>query len=271
MAALAFASCGEKENPEKDFNDFIEKHKNDSTVVNKSTFRYYLYNGTDFKIRCEKIGAVPKVGDCNVAQGAVGNGNYAYFALKTSDDSKSVIVKYTLSPFALVAQSKEFNGQHSNDLAYFEDMIIVSHSSKDLLTSIDASTLEVKEEAFSCGINNSAITYNADRDRFAFTGGAVINVATRDFTLENKYNRTDKTGYTTQGMGSDKDYLYFPMSTKGGGKMIIYDWEGNLKKIVEIPLTEEVETMFVIGDAYYLSCFANKGAVLYRIYPEQAR
>ena len=271
-AVLAFAACSEKEDNGADLSEFLEKHKDDEPSIDKSTFAYFLSVGKDFKIKCEQIGSVPAIGDCSVAQGAVGNGNNAYLALKDAGDTKTIIVQYTISPFQLVAQSAPFNGQHSNDLAYCdpENMILVSHSSGSAMTSIDASTLKVIKENFNCGINNSAVSYNAKRDRYAYTGGKAINISTRDFVLENKYDRSDATGYTTQGMGSDNEYLYFPMSTSGGNKMVIYNWEGKLIKIIDIPVTIEAETMFVTGGKYYLSCFAGgskKGAVLYRISP----
>lgn len=265
MAAVLSAGCNKSDLPEFEPGHGKEKETDES-------FAYFLHAGKDFTIKCEQIGSVPAIGDCSVAQGAVGNGKYAYFALKDAGDTKTIIAQYTISPFELVAQSEAFNGQHSNDLAYCskDDQILVSHSSGSAMTSIDGTTLKVIKESFNCGINNSAITYNSKRDRYAYTGGKVINISTRDFVLENKYDRSDATGYTTQGMGSDDDYLYFPMSTKGGNKMVIYNWEGKLIKIVDIKTTLEAESMFVIGDQYYLSCYAGgskKGAVLYRITP----
>jgi len=54
-----------------------------------------------------------------------------------------------------------------------------------------------------------------------------LYITDSDFKVLKAYHRSDKTGYTAQGMGSDDDFIYFPMSGHKDNILVVYDWNGN--------------------------------------------
>lgn len=235
----------------------------------------FLKTGQEFKLTPVKIGSVPPVGNCYVAQGAASDGTFVYFVLRNSGDTEAVILKYTLEPFELVAKSDIFNGGHCNDLTYFDrdKKVILAHGQTQgkILTKIDAKTLAVEGD-IDITVGSGAITYNDKRKNYAISqGGKTLYVTNANFGVLKSYTRSDNTGYTAQGMGSDDDYVYFPMSGSSDNVLVTYDWNGNFIATLKVPLSIESESMFCVNGKYYV-CFyvggSAKGAALYQIIPE---
>ena len=85
-------------------------------------------------------------------------------------------------------------------------------------------------------------------------GGKTLEILNSDFEIIASYQRTDKTGYTAQGMGSDDHYLYFPMSFKDRKNIVVvYDWDGNYITTVKSDVTREAESMFWVNGKYYFA------------------
>lgn len=234
----------------------------------------FLKAGESFSIKPVFIGDVPPVGNCYVAQGAASDGTYAYFVLRNSGDTEAVILKYTLEPFQFVAKSDIFNGGHCNDLTYYDPdrKVILAHGQTEgkILTKIDAETLKVDGNV-NITVGSGAITYNAKSARYAISqGGSTLHITRGDFSVIKSYSRSDNTGYTAQGMGSDDDYVYFPMSGSSDNLLVTYDWSGKWIKNITVPVKAESESMFSVNGKYYV-CFyiSKKGAALYQIIPEK--
>lgn len=232
----------------------------------------FLASRKPFAIKTELIGQVPADGDLKTAQGACSDGKYVYFVMRNGDDNQARIFKYNLDPFVFVGKSEIFNGGHCNDLAYCdpEKTVMVVHGSSQgkILTRVKAETLDVLGN-MDIPVGSGALTYNKNRDRYCISqGGKTFYVATRSFTVELNKTRTDNTGYTAQGMGSDDSYVYFPMSGSSDNLLVTYDWNGNFVTNITVPIAKESESMFCVNDKYYV-CFNNsKQAWLYRIWPE---
>ena len=68
-------------------------------------------------------------------------------------------------------------------------------------------------------------------------------------------------------MGSDENYIYYPMSNKWTSQrpfldniLEVYDWDGNYITTVHIPLAMESESMFWAKGKYYVA-YNNNGSM----------
>lgn len=239
------------------------------------TFSQCLKENIDFTTGSELVGESYSIGNCGVAQGAATDGKHVYFVLRSTDDTNAIIRKYTLEPFSHVSNGEYFYGGHCNDLTFDNEnsRIVVAHGQSEgkTLTMVDSNTLK-KTEDVSITVGSGAITYEPSRKNYAISqGGTTLYVTDPGFKVLRSFTRSDKTGYTAQGMGSDPDYIYFPMSKTGtDNKLVTYDWEGNYIGIITVNITLESESMFSCNGKYYVNFYAgsSKGAVLYRIFPE---
>lgn len=231
--------------------------------------------GSVFELEAEFVGHVMEVGDCYVAQGAASDGKNAYFVLRNSTDDGAVILKYSLSPFKVLDCSEKFNGGHCNDLTYNSKTkkVVLAHGQTEgkILTMIDAETLKV-EGNVNITVGSGAITYNTARDRYAISqGGTTLHFADGSLKTLSSHTRTDNTGYTAQGMGSDDKFIYFPMSGSKDNKLVVYDWDARYIMTLTVPVAMESESMFCVNGDHYV-CFycggSRKGADLYRILPK---
>ena len=214
------------------------------------------------------------VDDIYVAQGAASDGEYFYLVLRNSGDTKACVYKYGIKSGALVAESAVFNGGHCNDMTYDagRKQLMVAHGQSEgqILTPVDAQTLEVLPN-INIPMGSGAITYNASRDNYAISqGGSTFYVTDSSFKTLLHTTRTDKTGYTAQGMGSDDSYVYFPMSkSKTDNVLVVYDWQGKFVTTLKIDLAVESESMFYAAGRYYVAFYSGSkvGMELYEIKP----
>ena len=134
------------------------------------------------------------------------------------------------------------------------------------MTSIDPSNLSVKEQTIDIENGSGAITYSAQRDKFAISqGGKSLHFLDGELNLLTSFDRTDKTGYTAQGMGSDEKYIYFPMSGTDSNFIVVYDWEGNFVDQLLLDFPWESESIFWVNDTYYIAFNHENAAQLYRL------
>lgn len=253
----------------------IDRMDADGGGAQKAGITEMVEKGQPFELEAEFIGHVMEVDDCYVAQGAASDGKNAYFVLRNSSDNGAVILKYSLSPFKVLDCSERFDGGHCNDLTYNDKTgkVILAHGQTQgkILTMIDAQTLRV-EGNVDITVGSGAITYNASRDRYAISqGGTTLHFADGSLKALSSHTRTDKIGYTAQGMGSDDKFIYFPMSGSGDNKLVVYDWDARYIMTLTVPLAMESESMFSVNGEHYV-CFycggSKKGADLYRILPK---
>ena len=118
-------------------------------------------------------------------------------------------------------------------------------------------------------VGTGALTYNAARNCYAISqGGKDLYLCDAGFKKIQSYNRTDETGYTAQGMGSDDHYMYFPMSGSSDNLLVTYDWNGRFITSLKVNVALESESMFYAAGNYYVNFHEkNKGAQLYKITP----
>ena len=232
---------------------------------------------TEFTLSHEKVMNCPGEGAIKVAQGAASDGNYVYFVLRNSGDSQAMVFKYDMTGNQ-VAKSDVFNGGHCNDMTLNTNTstLYVAHGSTapNSLRPLAAGNLSYGANV-DISVGTGAITYNESRDNYATSQGGK-NLVIYDATLNKlqSYSRTDKTGYTPQGMGSDDHYIYFPMSPKTTSDdtniniLVVYDWNGNYITTLKVNLDLESESMFYAGENYYVNFHVSgSGANLYKIVP----
>ena len=205
-----------------------------------------------------KIAVLEKTKEYVVAQGCCSDGKYIYGVIRKSDDSGVIIRKHKLSDGSYVATSEELFLGHVNDLTYDakNDRIVCAQGQSlgGVLVFIDPHTLTITGSV-ELDTKAGAITYNEKTDRYAISrGGKTLEILNSDFEIIASYQRTDKTGYTAQGMGSDDHYLYFPMSFKDRKNIVVvYDWDGNYITTVKSDVTREAESMFWVNGKYYFA------------------
>lgn len=233
-----------------------------------------ISGGYDFSLKLDYVMTCPPSGSVKVAQGAASDGEFFYFVMRASDDSKAIAYKYDMDTCTLVAKSEEFKGGHCNDATFdvAGGRFIVAHGQSEgrILTPVDAATMKVLPN-ISLSVGSGAITYNASRDGYAISqGGSTFYVTDRNFKVLLCKTRTDKTAHTAQGMGSDDSYVYFPMSGSTDNVLVVYDWSGKHVTTLTVPTTTESESMFYAAGRYYVNFYAGstKGAMLYEIVPE---
>ncbi len=202
----------------------------------------------------KKLFSSPRQDDCYVAQGAASDGTYAYFVLRNADDTAAVINKHKLDGGELVATARFTNLGHGNDMTYDakNNRLVVSPSEKTLVL-IDPDTLELIGTV-NIGAAASGITYSVERDRYATSkGGKSLNILDAEFKTVKNGSRSDSTGYTVQGMGSDEECVYFIMSgnNTGDNVLVVYSWEGNYLGTVTVPISYEGESMYWVNGKYY--------------------
>ena len=218
-----------------------------------------------------------------VTQGAVCDDEYAYFAFYSYDkktrtrEHTALVSKYRFEEDTLihVADSPLFKGSHVNSLAldpethrlYLSGWAVNKEMSRKSLIVLDTRTLEVLPEQETPDFFLTAITYNADRKRFFARSGMKLPIYDRDFNLIDVRERADGSIYTTQGLGSDSHYCYFPLSKSARAIKVnpvydnhleVYDWDGNYVTRIVVPFPEESEDLFTRGDHVYVN-FAMTG------------
>lgn len=276
--ALGFDSCKKDSLPTSEKEEKKEEQKKEEEKTTDPQIWELLKQGKKFELSYKYIGNVPRDGDHYVAQGAASDGKSVYFVLRDKDDKEAVIVKYNLDPFKAVAVGPVFNGGHCNDLTFdtLHNWIVLAHgqSQGKTLTILDPGSLKVMYD-MTIKVGSGAITYNTSRRKYAISqGGTTLYVADNDLNVEKSYTRTDKTGYTAQGMGSDDNYIYFPMSNgKTDNLLVTYNWEGQHIADLKLGIAKESESMFWVNGKYYV-CFydsdnASKGAALYEVFPKK--
>ena len=237
------------------------------TVTLENTFSLKEMIEGNYRITSssKKIAHTEKQGQYGVGQGSCSDGTYVYFILRNSDDTGAVITKHRLDDGSFVAVSEVLRLGHGNDMTYDSKnhRLVAAHGSSEgqILTLVNPDTLaHIKDIGIPKG--SGAITYNASRDRYAISqGGSTLHFLDSDFKWISSFTRSDKTGYTAQGMGSDDDYIYFPMSGKNDNVLVVYDWDGKYVDTLTVPVSHESESMFWVNDTYYIAYNTNGEAV----------
>ena len=210
--------------------------------------------------------SIPQIEGFPALQGGGTDGKYLYYALvkTTAEGETSTIVKLDPASGVLLAKSKELTTNHTNDITYdsVRDRLVVVHNQPraTLLSLLDPATLEVTE-VVDIGMQIFCMTYNAKRNCFAVGKSGGQDFAVLDANFQKIKDCTAVcTRYTTQGMTSDDDFLYFVQA----GKNVImkYDWDGNFVEYLPIDIRKK-------GEPENLSFINGQLYVAYNVYLEK--
>lgn len=204
----------------------------------------------------------------HVAQGCATDGEYGYFITISKLHGKGAVWKVRLSDWSETAMVYGLPLDHGNDAAYNSkkhQLIVVNNAPNyGTLTVLDPDTLEVIRQ-LQPGFEAYAIAYNAARDQYliGISGSFDTLITDSDFNVIRRIPGID-TGIVKQGMDCDDRYIYFPQwdSQNHRNYIIVYDWEGNYVNYLSVDSSNEIESMFHVGEEIYLA-FAGNGCKVY--------
>lgn len=262
LTELALYAFEEKilNNPDKCREGYLRFDEADNMTVTQDTpfsLAEMIKGGYRISVDSVKIAHTQKQGQYGIGQGSASDGTYVYFVLRNSNDTGSVITKHRMDDGSFVAVSEVLQLGHGNDMTYDakNHRLVVAHGQSEgkILTLVNADTLALIRD-INIPEGSGAITYSVAKDRYAISqGGSTLHILDSEFKWVASYRRSDKTGYTAQGMGSDEDFVYFPMSGKSDNVLVVYDWNGKYITTINVPMSHESESMFWVGGKYYIA------------------
>ena len=262
LTELALYTFEEKilNNPDKCREGYLRFDEADNMTVTQATpfsLAEMIKGGYRISVDSVKIAHTQKQGQYGIGQGSASDGTYVYFVLRNSNDTGSVITKHRMDDGSFVAVSEVLQLGHGNDMTYDakNHRLVVAHGQSEgkILTLVNADTLALIRD-INIPEGSGAITYSVAKDRYAISqGGSTLHILDSDFKWVASYRRSDKTGYTAQGMGSDEDFVYFPLSGKTDNVLVVYDWNGKYITAINVPMSHESESMFWVGGKYYIA------------------
>ena len=253
----------------------VGKPRNTAYTLNEAVNLKFTtdFDGTDgFVTSINEIVHVRGLDDWGIQQGAAGDGKYAYQILisKVGQAETGKIVKIDLETREIVKVSQKLATYHSNDMCYNPDTgkLYVVHNAPERtkLSMVNPDTLEV-EQIITLPTQVYAIGYSQGRQQYAFgvsSTDSTFDIQNTEFKSVGTVIGTN-TGYLTQGGDADDDFIYAVRSPKDsykGNFIFVFDWTGKYLTKVELKLNTESESMFRVGDLWYVA-FNDGGGKLY--------
>lgn len=231
-----------------------------------------IHIGGEYALREAKVFAeIAKDGNYKVMQGAATDGTYLYYCIENQALAahESYIYKIEIATGKLVKRSGSLQLDHSNDMTYnpIRNQLVVVHNApnRKLVSFVDVTTLE-KVETINIGREIFCMAYNEKRDQYVIglSGGQTFCVVDSNFEFVREYAPVASTGYTTQGMTCDDNFLYFAQS--GANVVVVYDWDGYQVAIVPIEFTNiETENICIVGNDIYIGFYrSGNGGIVYK-------
>ena len=205
----------------------------------------------------------------SVQQGAATDGEYAYTILENQAVSLCSVWKVNLSDWSVVDTRYELELDHGNDMAYnpvLNQLIVVHNKPRySMISFIDPQTLEVVESK-TLSYQIYSMAYEPVRGQYVIgiSGSYDFVILDQDFNTVKRLKGID-TGLVKQGVDCDENYIYFPQCTSDATKNVIevYDWEGNFVTQIRVKAYQEIESMFHVGDDWYIT-FNASGSYIYK-------
>ena len=213
-------------------------------------------------------------------QGGYVDGEFAYqaFIQKDTDsneaNNKVRIRKVNLATKKVVATSGDLALNHANDITYNSklDRLVVCHNNpnRKTVSLLDPETLEVKSVA-TLPCNIYAIDYNETYNMYVVgvSGGQNFRFLDENFQFVDStiYQATETTtGYTTQGIACDDNYIYCVLYNKN--VITVYNWEGEFVTTIELNMGNvEPENISVIDGVIYVIS-TGSGATVWTVTPK---
>ncbi len=221
-----------------------------------------LINSVDeYTTTYKKLFAIKNVDGYRIMQGGCTDGKYCYFAMENQTfpegSHRSYIYKYDVTTWELVARSEDLPLDHSNDICYNPDKheLIVVHNApnRNIISILDPDTLTVKEKV-KIKYQIFSMAYNQSRQQYVIglSGGQNFALLDTEFKAVKTYT-VNSTGYTTQGVECDNDFIYFVQYNQN--VIMIYDWNGKLVTRVDMTLLGvEPENISLIEGEFIIGC-----------------
>ncbi len=229
-----------------------------------------LINDTDSYVTShQKVLDIAKYNGHKIMQGGCTDGKYCYYALNDGVN-KAYIFKYSIEDWSLVARSEVLPLDHSNDICYNPDTheLFVVHNApnRNTVSRVDPDTLEIKE-TFKIPAEIFSMSYNQSRGLYivGLSHGQDFALLDSSFKIVKRY-KANNTGYTTQGVESDDDFIYFVQYKQN--VIMIYDWNGKFVNRIDLSIAgEEPENISLIEGEFYIGCnnASWTGGVVYRL------
>jgi len=214
---------------------------------------------------------IARDGNYKVMQGAATDGSYLYYCIENQALAahESYIYKVDIATGKIVKRSASLQLDHSNDMTYNPKLnqLVVVHNApnRKLVSFVDIETLE-KVNTINIGREIFCMAYNETRDQYVvgLSGGQTFCVLDSNFEYIREYSPVASTGYTTQGMTCDDNFLYFAQS--GANVVVVYDWDGYQVAIIPIEFTNiETENICIVGNDIYIGFYrSGNGGIVYR-------
>lgn len=214
---------------------------------------------------------IAKDGNYKVMQGAATDGTYLYYCIENQALAahESYIYKIEIATGKVVKRSASLQLDHSNDMTYNPNLnqLVVVHNApnRKLVSFVDVTTLE-KINTINIGREIFCMAYNEKRNQYVvgLSGGQTFCVLDSNFEYIREYSPVASTGYTTQGMTCDDNFLYFAQS--GANVVVVYDWDGYQVAIIPIEFTNiETENICIVGNDIYIGFYrSGNGGIIYR-------
>ena len=200
----------------------------------------------------------------SVQQGSATDGTYAYYIMENQAQKLCALYKVRIADWTTVDSRFELNLGHGNDMTYNPKInkLVVSNNKPtyNVLSIIDPDTLEI-EQTHELPFNVYAIAYCLERDQYVMglSGGYSFVITDGEFNEVARFEGYD-TGKLRQGADCDANYIYFPQSRQAGAAgyngIAVFDWDGNFITLIDVKKNKlESESMFHIGEDYYLVCY----------------
>ena len=229
-----------------------------------------LINSTDSYVTShEKLFDISKYNGHKNMQGGCTDGKYCYFAINDGNVS-AYIFKYSVEDWQLVARSEALPLDHSNDICYnpnTNELLVVHNApNRDTISRIDPDTLELKE-TFKIRSNIFSMSYNQSRGQYVvgLSGGQDFAFLDTSFKVIKMY-KANNTGYTTQGVESDDDFIYFVQYKEN--VIMVYDWDAKFVTRIDLSIQGvEPENISFIEGEFIIGCNNSNftGGIVYRL------
>ena len=219
-----------------------------------------------FSTKSTKLYDISAISGKRIMQGGCTDGKYMYYAMVNSGDSQTAFIrKFDIATGKHVKTSKDIATDHSNDITYIPEtnQLLVCHNSpnRTMVSVVDADTLEfIKKVELPFKI--FSISYQPDREVYVvgISGGQDFSILNKNFKVDKNYlPASDRftavnTGFTTQGMETDINYIYFVQYNTN--VIVIYDWKGKYVNQIplDIPSNTEPENISIVGNSFYIAC-----------------
>jgi len=200
--------------------------------------------------------------------------HYQLFIKKDKDSNEKNnidrLVKYDMEKKETVAVSGILDLNHANDLTYNakENVFVAVHNNpnRTKVSKISPESLEIIE-TIDIGIEIYCISYNEATDRYVvgLSGGQDFRILNSEFKPISKIHRATSLtkGYTTQGVSSDNEYIYFVLYKEN--VITVYDWNGNFASLIYLDFLGEPENISIVGEDIYVAAASDGKAAIYKL------